>query len=105
MPKGKTIHTKEYPVFLQLLGEMRQKAGLTQVQLAALTGLSQPYVSSVERGVLRLDTLQLRTWLRPCGSNLEAFGAELEKRLKVFDVSAAQKTKKPVQKTKPRSPR
>lgn len=96
MPKGKTIHTKEYPVFLELLGEMRQKAGLTQVQLAALTGLSQPYVSSVERGVLRLDTLQLRTWLRPCGSNLEAFGAELEKRLKIFDGKVKKETRKKV---------
>jgi transcriptional regulator with XRE-family HTH domain len=93
MPKGKTIHTKEYPVFLELLGEMRQTAGLTQVQLAALTGLSQPYVSSVERGVLRLDTLQLRTWLRACGSDLGTFGKELEKRLGAADAVKATQPK------------
>lgn len=82
MPKGKTIHSKEYPVFLQLLVEVRQEAELTQAKLAHKVGLSQPYVSAVERGVLRLDTLQLRTWLAGCGSDLGSFGAELEKRLK-----------------------
>ncbi|RUL79918.1 helix-turn-helix domain-containing protein [Dyella choica] len=85
MPKGKTIHSKEYPVFLQLLVETRQEADLTQVKLAQKVGLSQPYVSAVERGVLRLDTLQLRTWLAGCGSDLGSFGLELERRLKVFE--------------------
>jgi transcriptional regulator with XRE-family HTH domain len=85
MPKGKSIHSKEYPVFLQLLIETRQEADLTQAKLAHKTGLSQPYVSAVERGILRLDTLQLRTWLLGCGSDLGTFGAELEKRLKAFE--------------------
>ncbi|WP_333676685.1 helix-turn-helix transcriptional regulator [Dyella sp.] len=85
MPKGKSIHSKEYPVFLQLLIETRQEADLTQAKLAHKTGLSQPYVSAVERGILRLDTLQLRTWLLGCGSDLGTFGAELERRLKTFE--------------------
>ena len=93
MPKGKTIHTKEYPIFLELLGEMRRDAGLTQVELAAKTDLSQPYVSAVERGGLRLDTLQLRTWLHACGSNLGDFGKELEKRLAVFDLQHPRRSK------------
>ncbi|GGA17046.1 helix-turn-helix domain-containing protein [Dyella nitratireducens] len=84
MPKGKSIHSKEYPVFLQLLVEIRQEADLTQTKLAQKTGLSQPYVSAVERGVLRLDTLQLRTWLHGCDSDLGTFGTELERRLKAF---------------------
>lgn len=88
MPKGKSIHSKEYPVFLQLLVETRQDAELTQAKLAHKTGLSQPYVSAVERGVLRLDTLQLRTWLLGCGSDLGTFGAELERRLKAFERGA-----------------
>jgi transcriptional regulator with XRE-family HTH domain len=89
MPKGKTIHSKEYPVFLQLLVETRQEAELTQVKLAQKVGLSQPYVSAVERGVLRLDTLQLRTWLAGCGSDLGTFGTELERRLSVQEGKAA----------------
>lgn len=74
MPMGKTIHSKEYPVFLQLLVEIRRGADLTQARLAHKVGLSQPYVSAVERGVLRLDTLQLRTWLAGCGSDLAHSG-------------------------------
>lgn len=85
MPKGKTIHKKEYPVFLQLLLEARQAAGFTQIQLGAKAGLSQAYISAVERGVLRLDTLQLHTWLHACGTDLAVFGAELEKRLRAFE--------------------
>ncbi len=81
MPKGKTIHQAEYPVFLELLKEARTAAGLTQVQLAEITDLSQSYVSAVERGVLRLDTLQLRSWLKGCGVDLGTFSSELDRRL------------------------
>ncbi|HWV44596.1 MAG TPA: helix-turn-helix transcriptional regulator [Nitrospira sp.] len=96
MPRvSKTIHKAEYPVFLELLIEARKGAGLTQVQLAAKTGLSQPYVSAVERGGLRLDTLQLRAWLQACGSNLGAFGAELEDRLVMLERQRLDKKIKP----------
>jgi transcriptional regulator with XRE-family HTH domain len=81
MPKGKSIYAKEYPILLELLLETREKAGLTQKELAARAEISQQYVSSVERGNLRLDALQLRRWLRACGSNLGRFGRELDKRL------------------------
>jgi len=99
MPKGKSIHSKEYPVFLQLLVEIRQEADLTQAKLAQKTGLSQPYVSAVERGVLRLDTLQLRTWLAGCGSDLGTFGAELERRLGVVEGRPGGKTARRAKKT------
>src|SRR5690349_3299771 len=91
MPRvSKTIHKAEYPVFLDLLVGARKSAGLTQVELARKTGLSQPYVSAVERGGLRLDTLQLRTWLHACGTDLGTFGSELESLL-----SAIQPVKRP----------
>jgi transcriptional regulator with XRE-family HTH domain len=81
MPKGKSIYSKEYPILVALLREVRDKAKLTQKEVALRAGVSQPYVSSVERGLLRLDTLQLRAWLKVCDSNLGKFGRELEKRL------------------------
>lgn len=81
MPKGKSIYSKEYPILIALLREVRDKAQLTQKQVALRAGVSQPYVSAVERGLLRLDTLQLRAWLKVCDSNLGKFGRELEKRL------------------------
>lgn len=100
MPRvSKTIHKAEYPVFLELLVEARKEAALTQAQLAAKTGLSQPYVSAVERGGLRLDTLQLRAWLQACGSNLGAFGAELEDRLVMLDRQRLDERIKPATRT------
>lgn len=82
MPRvSKSIYKVEYPIFLELLKETRKTSGLTQSQLASRTGLSQPYISAVERGGLRLDTLQLRTWLHACGTDLGTFGSELEIRL------------------------
>lgn len=85
MPRvSKTIHKAEYPVFLELLVQVRKGAGLTQVQLATKAGVSQPYVSAVERGGLRLDTLQLLAWLHACGTDLGTFGIELENRLKAL---------------------
>lgn len=96
MPRvSKSIYKVEYPIFLELLKEIRKISGLTQSQLASKTGLSQPYVSAVERGGLRLDTLQLRTWLHACGTDLGAFGTELESRLHApVKSKAASKTKK-----------
>jgi len=50
----------------------RRRAGLTQRQLAAATGVAQPTVARIERGheVPRVDTLD--TLLRACGDSMEA---------------------------------
>lgn len=91
MPKGKSIYVARYPVLLGLLAELRKGAGLTQLELAAACKWSQPYVSSVERGVLRLDTFQLWDWVHACGWDLEVFGRELEVRLSAFSAASARK--------------
>lgn len=38
-------------VFAANIERLRQERGLTQVQLAELSGISQPHVSALERGV------------------------------------------------------
>lgn len=81
MPKGSSAHDQRRPVLLQLLVETRMKAKLTQAELAEAAGVSQPYVSQVESGLIRLDGLQLVDWLHACDSNLGRFGRALEKRL------------------------
>ena len=58
MPK--TIHRQEYRVLLSLLRQRRQEAGITQVECSTALGRSQSYVSDIERGVRRLDVVQLR---------------------------------------------
>jgi len=81
MPKGSSGRDPRRPVLLDLLIETRAKAKLTQSELAEAAGVSQPYVSQVESGLIRLDGLQLVDWVHACGSNLGRFGRALKKRL------------------------
>lgn len=76
---AKSIHKPEYQTLLELLIEVRDKAGLKQTELAALLGRSQSYVSDVERGGRRLDLLQLREYCQACGQDLVGFVRRFEK--------------------------
>jgi len=51
----KSIHLVRYAVFLKTLKEARERAGLTQVQLAKRLGETQMFVSKCERGERRID--------------------------------------------------
>ena len=44
----KSIHTKEYAVFVERLRKAREDVGLTQVQVAKKLGRSQSHVSNIE---------------------------------------------------------
>jgi transcriptional regulator with XRE-family HTH domain len=77
MPK--TIHRPEYRVLLALLRQRRQTAGITQVECSAALGRSQSYVSDVERGVRRLDVVQLRDLCQVLGQDFVAFVRDFEK--------------------------
>jgi ribosome-binding protein aMBF1 (putative translation factor) len=86
LPKGKgwmekTIYSREYAVVLRLLREARERAGLTQVQLAKKLKLTQSFVSKIERGDRRLDVVQLRTVCKVLGVSLGEFVKELEAEL------------------------
>lgn len=80
MPKS--IHRAEYLVLCELLRDVRLHAGLTQAVLARKLKRPQTFVSTVERGLVRQDFLQLRDWCLQCGTTLEALSAEFEVRLK-----------------------
>ena len=77
----KSIYTREYAVVLRLLREARERAGITQVELAAKLGQSQSFVSKAERGDRRLDVIQLRTILGALGVTLADFVRGLEAEL------------------------
>jgi transcriptional regulator with XRE-family HTH domain len=80
MPKS--IHRAEFLVLCELLRDVRLQAGLTQTVLAKKLKRPQTFVSTVERGLVRQDFLQLRDWCLRCGTTLEALSAEFEVRLK-----------------------
>lgn len=77
----KSLYRPENQVFLATLRALRQRQGLTQVELADRLGRSQNYVTSAERGVIRLDGLQLRDWCLACGSDLMTWATEIEQAL------------------------
>ncbi|MBI1826413.1 MAG: helix-turn-helix transcriptional regulator [Planctomycetes bacterium] len=75
----KSIHSKEYQVFLRHLRQARKKAGLTQIQLARRLSETQSFVSKCERGERRLDIVEVRricTGLRSKEDRLAMFCKE-----------------------------
>lgn len=57
------------------LAKLRQKAGLTQAELARRMGVSQPMVAKLESG--RIKNLELRTLVKA----VQALGARVEVRI------------------------
>ena len=52
----KSVHTRDYAVFLELLSEVRHRAGITQVQLGKKLTFEQPAISKIERGEAELTS-------------------------------------------------
>ena len=77
---GKSTHTKEYSILLDLLIETRRRKGLTQAQLGQKLPFEQPAVSKIERGERRLDVIELKMICERLGVSLCDFVRELEKR-------------------------
>jgi transcriptional regulator with XRE-family HTH domain len=78
----KSIYSREYAVMLRLLKEAREKAGITQVDLARRLKQTQSFVSKIERGDRRIDIVQLRTVCMICGLSLPEFVKRLEKNIR-----------------------
>ena len=65
MPRSrKSRYASDYQALLKLLGEAREKAGITQIELAKRTQTSQSMLSKLERGVVRMDITDLLDYLR-----------------------------------------
>lgn len=77
----KNLHTQDQLLLRELLVELRNAAQLTQVDLAKRLEWEQTHVSRVERGVRRLDVLELRRWVNAMDVSLSDFVALFEQRL------------------------
>jgi transcriptional regulator with XRE-family HTH domain len=78
----KTIRTRGARVLTDLLKELREKARLTQDQLAARLKRNQQYIDRVETGQQIPDPLECRAWAAACGVTGWGFWWRLENRLK-----------------------
>ena len=56
----KSVYRDENLVLLRLLKQCRVEAGLTQMQFAQALERPQSFASDIERGLRRLDLVQLR---------------------------------------------
>ena len=77
----KSLHTHQNDVFLLLLRRSRQGQRLRQEDLALRLGRGQSMVSKIERGVRRLDVIELRAWLSALEVDFLTFMAELNRNL------------------------
>lgn len=77
----KSIHTEEYRLLVEILRESREKAKVTQVELAERLQETQSEVSKAERGERRLDFIQLRSFCEALGISVLDLIAEFERRL------------------------
>src|SRR5207244_3333591 len=77
----KSLFSKGYKVFLRQLRLARQKAGLTQEELARRLKESQSFVSKCERGERRIDVIELRAFCKAIGVPFAEFARVLDRSL------------------------
>lgn len=74
----KAIYRREHEIFLRLLKRLRAESGLTQAECSAALGRPQSFMSDVERGVRRLDIVQLRDLCLVLGTDLPSLSKTYE---------------------------
>lgn len=74
MPK--TLYRPEAEILRQMLLGARHEAGLTQADVADAWGVPQERISAIERGVRRLDLVELQDLCTLLGVDLLAFVEE-----------------------------
>ncbi len=77
----KSVFTSEYELLRRMLREFRQRANITQVDLAARLNETQSFVSKCERGERRLDLVQLHGFCKALEIPLLDFVQEYATRL------------------------
>ncbi|MCK4785763.1 MAG: helix-turn-helix transcriptional regulator [Desulfobacteraceae bacterium] len=77
----KSIFTRDYDVFLRQLRAEREKARLTQAELAERLNQTQSFISKCERGERRIDVVELRAFCHAIGISYTEFVIRFERAL------------------------
>ena len=80
MPKS--FFTRRYKIFREQLRDARTNAGLSQEDLAKKMGWDQTYVSKIERGVRRVDVVELIAICEVLGIDPGQFVTDLRRQIK-----------------------
>lgn len=78
---SKPLHSPEYAYFLEELRAVRERVEMSQTELAERIGEHQTFVSKCERGIRRLDIVELKRWTDALGVGLVGFSKILDERL------------------------
>lgn len=70
---AKSIHSKEYAIFVERLKSARSEAGLTQVEVAKKLKRPQSHISNVESGQQRVDVIELQRFAKIYKKDIEYF--------------------------------
>ena len=77
MPK--TLYSEEAKLLQRQLRDAREQAGITQASLSEAMGRAQSFISDIERGVRRLDVVELWLLCNALGLDLTSFVGEFQK--------------------------
>jgi transcriptional regulator with XRE-family HTH domain len=81
MPK--MLRSRGQRALVEVLIEVREKAGLTQRALAARLKRPRSYVSKIEGGERRIDPVECVEWAKSCDTTPQAFFGRFTRRLSV----------------------
>lgn len=81
-PKTPARLSEEYGILLELLIELRLKAGITQQKMAEELGTSQAHVSLWERKEREISIMDVWKWCNLTGITTSKFFTMFERRLK-----------------------
>jgi len=79
---GRTLYSDRQRLLVALLRELREEAGLRQVDVAEALDVHQSYVSKYESGDRRLDLVELHDIVQVLGVSLADLVDRFEKDLK-----------------------
>lgn len=69
----KSVHTKEYAVFVDRMKKARLETGLTQAEVAKKIGRPQSHISNVESGQQRVDVIELKRFAKIYSKDINYF--------------------------------
>lgn len=87
------VITSNRPAYRALLNELRREResrGLTQQQIADSIGIPPSSLAKWERGVRRIDVLDLRDYLKACGVDFQDFTSRWSRLADDLETSGAE---------------
>lgn len=77
----KKLYRKRYEKFVDVLKVERTCCRITQEELAKKLGVTQTYISKIERGDRRIDVIELMEYCKATGISLSILIQKIESRL------------------------